>query len=636
MASTLDLPVMAGTDWKKITDEKKHREAEQLVVDQKHYNSLLEEYCDSLKDRIKNNKILFVKPIHLHIDAFEPEVAKNRSYYAYPPTGLQYLDAAIDGRGLESRIIDINFELLDNVRKDNSFDYKNWLSILDKELNDFDPSIIGISNHFTIDFEAFIETLEFLKDRNRVVIGGGQNATYEFEKLFKNDLCHFVCQRESENKLNFLLDHFYPSINSKPTPGILFKFHEEIIESRGEVDKVQLKGNMINAHKKIPFERYSEVGSLSPYSRMAGTPFATVQFNRGCQAACRFCGVHDFMGIGVRSRSVDDILDEMQFLYDNGIKHFELLDDDFFRYRTNAMEVLNGIKDKKLDITWASNNGIIARTLDEESLALMVETGCLGFKIGVETGNAERLREVKKPGTLPEFLIFSDRAQKFPSMFIVDNYIIGLPNETFAQMIESYNFGQKMNLDWSQFAVYQENVACFGYKELQKKKKDNTIGDFIPTKGHYLAMLEEKDDLLTGLNIFKNLPRDTIPSHSQAEMLWLVIDFGKNYVNNKNLKSNGNPKKFLKWVDMVQLRYPTHPYINMYINFARRLLGDDKEADNQYKSMNNNLYNQENKDYWEKRFKEQGLWDIVKDFPHNKRDVESTLNVLRERYTLLI
>ena len=517
-------------------------------------NEKLKEYCGELKKKIDlNNRILFVKGPQLNLKTFEEDVARNRCYYVYPPTGLQYLAQAIEGRGLETQILDLNYEFLNSVNRGGS---TNWISFLEKKLQDYRPSIIGVSNLFTVDTPGFLKILEYLKRKEHIIIAGGQNATYEGTKLLEKDLCHFVCERESENKINFLLDNLFGKDVHKATPGIYFKYKDEIIETNGEKDVVELKGNLINSYKLVPIEKYCQVGTLSPYSRMVGVnePFAALLFVRGCQGKCKFCGVVDYMGKGIRSREVKDFLDELEYLNKKrGIKFFELLDDNFTAKKDRALEVLQGIIDRKIDIKWASSNGIIAARLDEELMEKMRDSGCIGFKTGVESGNEEILKKIHKPGSLKSFKKFSALAQKFPEMFIVDNYIIGFPGETFSQILDSYKFPIEMNLDWSNFSVYQPNVSYFG----EERKK---IGDFTPTKDAIRGKLPSLKGVFLGKDIFE-IPGDTVPSREQLNHIWFAFNLVRNFIMNKNIKPDGNHEKYLSWVETLEGRYPTHPYI---------------------------------------------------------------------------
>lgn len=607
------------------------------MYQQENYDKLIK-YCGKLKNtKGINNKILFTKPPQLKIDIFNLEKAKQRGYYAYPPTGLQYIASSLDGRGLDIDILDINYEFLRRVNFDNSFDYENWLSILDEYFKKNNPSIVGVSSMFQLENQNFVSILKYLKSREKklVVIAGGQNATYGGRPLLEQGLCDFICEREGENKINYLFDNLFDSKNSKKTSGILFKYNGEVISTGDEKDLVLLggRGSLIKEHQKIPIENYYKVGTLGPFSKMAGKdkPFATLIFNRGCMYNCRFCSVRDYMGKGIRSRDVKDTLEEINFLYhEKGIRHFEWLDDDFTRYGEKVIEIINGMKMGGIkDITWAAQNGLVASTLSEELLSKMRDSNCLGFKVGIESGNQEMLRLIRKPGNIKTFKSFSERIQKFPELFISLNYIIGFPNETFGQIMNTFNFSKELNSDWSAFSIYQHTINYFGEREKHEKKEIE--GEYQPAKDSKDMKIITSSNTLEGLDIF-NLPLLDSSSREQLKQIWFTFNLIRNFIQNKNLRTieeptKARPDKFVKWLSALQETYPSAPYISFFLSLAHQLTGDSEKS-GEYLEITKKHFDS----YWKTKFDQFRLTEILNNFPENSRDTEDALYNLRRRY----
>src|SRR3989344_726689 len=591
-------------------------------------NQKLKIFCNELKQKVNLNKnILLVNLPQFSLERFEREVAKNKVYYSYPPTGLQYLVSALKNRDLEIDILDLNYEFLKKVISDDSFNSFDWIDILKEKIKKKNYPIIGISNFFYVDAPYLFEISKFLRNNHEcIIILGGQNATYNAEDFLKKNYGDFVCKRESENKINFLLDNIYDSEQRyKPTPGILFKYNDKIEETCGEEDIVELKGNLIDAHKIIPIEYYCKAGSLSPYSRMAGvdTPFAGILLNRGCRGNCEFCDVRDYTGRKNRTREIKDFLDELEYLNkERGIIFFEFLDDDFTRSKDKAIEAMNGIIKRGIKIKWGSNNGLIASTLDEELMEKIRDSGCIGFKIGVESGNPEILLKIRKPGTIDTFRKFSKIAQGFPEIFIVDNYILGFPNEAFKQILNSFNFSIEMNLDWSSFALYQQNESS-----LNQIKEKNERKDFIPAKDFEKGQIITDKNILECIDIFK-IPSETIVSKDQLNHIWFSFNLIRNFIENKNLKYSGNPEKFISWTSAIEERYPTHPYINFFLALANNLTGNKTEAENQYKKTIKNMES----GYWMQRLKSFGIIEILENFPITIEETKKSLDFLRKKW----
>ncbi|PCI42188.1 MAG: hypothetical protein COB46_01365 [Rhodospirillaceae bacterium] len=604
-------------------------------------NARLESYCQNLRDTLpidkRNGRVLLVQIPQVMLDSFNREIALSRGYYTFPPTGLQYLHEAIKDRGVEVRILDLNYEFMQRVFEDPDFKITDWPQILEQVLDDYEPAIVGVSCLFDAGIQALLEVLRCVRKRNdAVVVSGGVIATYEWEKLLASNLGHFVIQGEGENKLNFLLDHLLDDSKGQTvTPGVFFDDGAGKTESSGAPDTVMIHGNLIDSYKTLPIEKYCHYGSLNPFSRSIDGPpisFAAIQFSRGCRAACTFCAVRDFMGKGVRHRSVDDLLAEIEYLYEQrGVRHFEWLDDDLLFYRDDIKTLLRAIIDKGWNLQWSANNGLIAASIDEELLGLIRDSGCIGFKIGIETGNEEMLRKVKKPGKHTKFLSFSRMLQGYPEVFVGGNFIIGLPEETFAQIMDSFRFALEIELDWSAVTVCQviRGASAFSdsgeYFEHQMKSDGAVVKNFIPSRssshGHVSSV-----DVLSNLDIFK-LPPHEEPSEEQAKEIWFAFNLIVNYVNNKNLMLGGRPEKFINWVRTAQRAYPTNPYMMLFLGLAYRVQGNDDEAQKCYHLAKSYVKSE----YWVNRFKAFFLDELLTNFPENKEAVYESLNRISER-----
>ena len=394
-------------------------------------NHKLSEYTAMLRRKhYLNNKILLVQSPQFLLETLNVEIVRNKGCYAFPPTGLQCIAKSISDRNLELSLFDLNYLLLKKIINDGTFDYNRWLDILDEYLKKFNPSIIGVTSltangDVLRPIHPLTSLLSHLRKKDRhIVIAGGPTPTSEYEDYLKKDLCHFVVAKEGENKINFLLDSIYNEMPTvSPTNGIYFNYAGAIEQTKGKVGSLALKGNLIGTYQYVPIEDYKNVGSLNPYSRMAGQDkiFSVFQLNRGCKADCKFCDVSKFMGRGTRNYPADDLISEILYLVERrGVRHLEVLDDDFIgdgHVVVDFLKKLVPIKEK-YGITWAANNGLIAASITEELMDIIYLSGCIGFKIGIESGNAEMLIKIRKPATLPLLRKKRSILTKYPNMFI--------------------------------------------------------------------------------------------------------------------------------------------------------------------------------------------------------------------------
>jgi radical SAM superfamily enzyme YgiQ (UPF0313 family) len=604
-------------------------------------NPRLLEYLDSLKSIFPpNNKLTLIHCPTFSFDSFNVEVAKNKAFYAYPPTGLQCLKAALSPLGIDVDILDLNFLMLDRARTSQSFNLKEELcSIITDYFDTHDVSVVGVSagvivsNIFQIQNHPFVQTLDFLMSRKKhMVLAGGIIATNEWKNILRKDLCHFVFEGEAENKLTYFFNQLMGKESGSAYSGIHFKYNAKFEETNGEKDVVKFEGNPVSTYENINIEKYHEVGCLSPFSRMVGPEktYSTLQLNRGCRAHCTFCGVTPFMGLGIRQYSIDSVISELLYLVnERGVTHFEWLDDDLLEDKPGIINVLEKIRDLKLGITWAGNNGMIATSLDENLLKLMVESGCVGFRIGIESGNDEILRKIKKPASTKTLDRASNLLAKFPELFVVGCYIIGFEGERFDQILDTFHLCLKMNLSWSGWSICQIVRDSNADQEMEDSSSEyKSVSPFVPTKETTDGTIVFNSKSICFENIY-NMPRDAIPTTDELKEIWFAFNLATNYICNKNLTPEGNPAHFIGWTKVLQMGHPSNAVISLFLFIAYRLVEDHEAAETQ-KNLTRSIL--DDSSYWRDRFDQYGLAEIIRDPGSDKLQVQKQIRDLRRKY----
>ncbi len=617
--------------------------AEQLykvdhIIDDAFDNGPFMDHCRQLRRRFAlRPRVLLVQVPQIPLNTFDPVIARKRGYYNFPPTGLQYLHERVNDLGLEVRILNLNLEILKRTIDDETFHFSRWLDILTAELDAFRPSVVGVSCMFDVGIEPMLAILDHLRQRDdAVVVTGGLIATYEWPHLFEAGRCHFAVAGEGENKFRFLLASLFelPRAEAVATPGIHFQGTDAVCETRGPVDVVNFDLNLIASYDQVRIEEHCRYGSLNPFARIAGiedTPFAPIQFHRGCRALCTFCSVHTFMGRGVRNRRVETVFEEMTFLVEQrGIRHFEWLDDDLLFRKEAFKDLLRRMIAKNWGITWSANNGLIAASIDDELMALVQDSGCIGLKIGFETGNPELLRQIKKPGgTLEKFRHCCAVVNRYPKVFTGANLIIGFPGERFEQIMDTFRFYLENRLDWGAFNACQaiRGASAFAehgdYFESQMSGGGKNIKNFIPVRGDASGHLLSGEMVRTGLDVFDIDPKSE-PGEEQVKEIWFTFNLVANFMFNRNLKVGARVEKFIAWVEMAQVPYPDNPYMCLFLALARRIAGRDgveRLLDTARRVL-------EGSGYWRQRFAEFDLDRGMADFPDDGRSAQALVEGL--------
>ena len=176
-----------------------------------------------------------------------------------------------------------------------------------------------------------------------------------------------------------------------------------------------------------------------------GKRVLTYMASRGCPHKCAFCC--RVMGSVVRRRLPRLVLDDLQTLvsrYRLDEIYFE--DDNFTSNKAYAMEILDGIVERKLGVAIKFANGVRIDSLDDELLAAMRRAGCRALSFGLESGSRRTLEKMRKRLNLERVpaMVEKIRAHGF---LVGANMIIGYPEETEADIEESYQFFRSLRLD---------------------------------------------------------------------------------------------------------------------------------------------------------------------------------------------
>jgi len=574
--------------------------------------SLLKEYP------IRNRKICFVTPPELKPELADQRTAKNKKYQDHPPTGLLWLSAAVRKFMPEwtVQIVDLNLETLKRTSLGQDHGYETILQAIPD-----DCDLYGISVMFESTEVEALHCMEHIAQKGGLVITGGFQSTVSASDLLKHGACSMIIKKEGEPQLVKLLN-YWETVNSGGSgiPEDSERFYN--LDFRYEDDMVSFEDKFENPvsldirkeYDLINLDDYCNYGSPNVWARIEapGKKWATLLCNRGCRGRCTFCQVSYVMGQGVRSRSVNDIIDEILFLYhEQGVRHIEVIDDDFLGNPDRALELLRAWADLKLDLTYAVGSGVLALQINEELAQAMADSGCLMSGFGIESGNAERLKSLRKPTSLTKIRegceIFKNNHRH---IWLQGNFIIGFPSETYGELMDTFNYAKSLEIDYCQSsilrpilgtpiydqmtAIQDKRVISFG----SEKTRADTAGKDIVLKGMTF------DDAFEDVIDFREVDLEEMPDVAAIQQFQIYFNTSINLVGSINLKPGGMPEKVKKFTDDVLLAYPMDA-ISWGVNAkASRLLGDEEQfkisAENYRKAAKESRY-------WSKFFE---IYDI--------------------------
>ena len=434
----------------------------------------------------KVQRVLLIKSPTIKYETLDIKAHKKSGYMTYPPIEITTLAATLREKlpDIDVKLYDAEYETLVSLYKGKKLE--NILeNSIKEELENFKPDLVGISINFSVAKANGLEILNMVKNykKNILTVFGGVHSTFDFQDLMDKG-ADMVFLREADNTFpNFIKYAKNRKLFDAGINGFVYKLDNEIKKIE-YVAPPTFEDLPTPAWDMIDLPNYYKVSSLSLVKNEKGAsqPSAIIQTLRGCVAKCTFCSVRNFNGIGIRTRKVKDVVDEIElFVNEYEIKFIEVVDDDFTADVPRAIEICKEIIKRKLDITWSLDNGIRLGTITEELAENLVASKCAMISIGIESGNKEILHRIKKPITLPILYKKMKMMAQYPEIYIKANFIVGFPFENYNQLQDTFKVASELDFDWSIFSIYSPLIgtdAMNQYDESTQQKISNNESNF--------------------------------------------------------------------------------------------------------------------------------------------------------------
>ena len=480
-------------------------------------------------------RVLLINPPDVDSSMFDYATAKRGRANNYPPYGLGVLATHCRNHGHEVSILNLNHELLKAVSASlEPIEYDQvWQEILFDGISDFNPEVIGVTCLFSVTNQSLVNVCRSIRQiTDAKLCIGGVHVTHDVDSIMKETGADYAFLNESEKAFMDFLD--------------TGKLSQVVTQEAKHLEK-NMPDNLdiIPAFDLMDVENHSKYGTLGSWYGFTyeRTCIATALSNRGCRAHCSFCNVRSFNGVGVRQRSIESVLDELQFLKDRGVGHFIWLDDDLLMREERAVALFNGMVKRNLNMTWDATNGVIAASLREEVVQSAAESGCIGLALGIESGNEKILREIKKPGTPRIFRRAAEVLRRYPQINVRALLIIGFPGETLGQIYDTISLCEEMNLDWHNLAILQpwKNTPIYdamvdqGLLGEEGKLKGDTSPYQLGPYSRQRAVEQGKIQQShygekrggEGMVDFSDLTR--VPDHAELDDIWFYMNVRLNF-----------------------------------------------------------------------------------------------------------
>jgi radical SAM superfamily enzyme YgiQ (UPF0313 family) len=251
------------------------------------------------------------------------------------------------------------------------------------------------------------------------VILGGPHPSITGRDALKSafiDIC--VCG-EGEVTIVELLKALEEDRDLGGVRGIIYKKGGQIIET-GRREYIKDLSTLCFPYESAPLV-------LKDIHSYPLTSFNNVFANRGCPFDCTFCGSRYIWSRNVRFRPIDHVIREIQGLMNKGLRTIYFCDDTFGVNKIWLKNLCSALISDCPGLKWSCE--IHARLIDNTSLSLMKKAGCYKIELGIESGNDEILKKMRKQITIEEGLSAAEKIIKY-GIELHCYFLVGIPFET--------------------------------------------------------------------------------------------------------------------------------------------------------------------------------------------------------------
>jgi radical SAM superfamily enzyme YgiQ (UPF0313 family) len=158
-----------------------------------------------------------------------------------------------------------------------------------------------------------------------------------------------------------------------------------------------------------------------------------IQFSRGCPFNCEFCDIIELFGRRPRNKTPDQILAELQVLYDLGHRgHVDFVDDNLIGQQSRAAEVLGAVADwsrRHNHPFYFSTEASINLARKENLLRLMRDCDFRYVFVGIESPDDTVLTRIKKTQNLEVSVPDAVRTLAQYGLIVNGGFILGFDDE---------------------------------------------------------------------------------------------------------------------------------------------------------------------------------------------------------------
>lgn len=376
-------------------------------------------------------RILLVKPYQ-----------RSQGNLCTPPLGLLYLASTLRARlgaRVDVRVVDLNLG-------------QRTPELIDRELSDFRPQVVGISAlNWVAEAAAQIARRVRQWCPETLLVIGGPIAHKNARRLAAVDLFEWIFDGEADWAFPLAIERWLAGgAGLEEIVGLTWRRGGQYVNNQGV--GTPLVG-VVDDLDAIPFPAWDLV-DFDAYAReynfnlmLKGRRYAPLFTSRGCPFLCTYC--HDIFGKRFRERSPANVLAEARLLRERyGVDEFQIVDDIFNLNSGRMKEICRGLAPLGNHLCFP--NGLRFDVLDEEGVEALVQAGTYAACVAVETVTP-RLQELVKKRLHLDATLRAIRWMAERNVLVRGFFMLGFPGETPEEIQATVDFAVKSELSQASF-----------------------------------------------------------------------------------------------------------------------------------------------------------------------------------------
>ena len=371
------------------------------------------------------------------------------------PLSLLYIASVLRENDYKVKILDSTCEGYDVEKKEgNNITYGLSDEAIKEQIIQFKPDIVGVTSMFSSQQEQALHCCDLVKEVDKslpVVIGGLHSSLFPKETIQHNSI-DYVIMEEGEYRFLQLLNDLNAGKKDFTFDGIAYLKDKKVVINPPKQKIDNLDNLPLPARDLVDMEKYIKVGiPIGPFPRKERVE--QVMTSRGCPFSCTFCSASNYFGHKFRARSVDNIMEEIDLLVNKyQIQEIQFTDDNLTADKKRAKELFKRLKE--YDLSWCTPNGIMVKTLDEEMISLMAESGAYQITFAIESGNDRVLKDlihkkVPKKEEVKKLTLLSQNK----GIQVHATFIVGFPGETKEEINETLQYPFDIGFNSASFFI---------------------------------------------------------------------------------------------------------------------------------------------------------------------------------------